>query len=72
MNLFDLGGNFMKYYVTHRISARYVVEVDAENIEEAKKEAEIKFSEADFGEAEDIDGTLIVIEDENGNYLYER
>ena len=30
----------MKYYVTYRIDARYVTEVEAENLEEAKKEAE--------------------------------
>lgn len=62
----------MKYYVTHKISARYIVGVDATDIEEARKKAEEEFSEADFGEASDIDGDIIIIEDENGNYVYEK
>ena len=62
----------MKYWVTHSVTARYVSEVDADNIEEAIKKADIEFSEADFGEAKDIDGNAIVVEDENGNYVWEK
>lgn len=62
----------MKYYVTYKIDARYIAEVEAENLEEAKKKAEDKFLDADFGEAEDIDGEAIIIEDENGDYIWEK
>ena len=62
----------MKYYVTYKIDARYVAEVEADSIEEAKEKAAADFCDADFGCATDIDGTDILIEDENGNYVWER
>ena len=62
----------MKYYVTYKIDARYIAEVEAENIEEAKKKAEGKFMDANFGEAEDIDGEAIIIEDNSGDYVWEK
>lgn len=62
----------MKYYVTFRINARYVAEVDADNIEDARKKAQEDYIDADFGKASDIDGEDIMVEDENGNYLWER
>lgn len=62
----------MKYYVTHKIEARYVVEVEADSIEEAKRESDKRFFDANFGEAVDIDGEAIVVEDEKGNYVWEK
>lgn len=62
----------MKYYVTYRIDARFVAEVEADSLEEARNKAEEKFSDADFGVAQDIDGEDIIVEDENGNYVWER
>ena len=62
----------MSYYVTYKINARYVVEVEAENIEEAKKEAESSFLDADFGEAQDINGEAIIIEDQHGDFVWEK
>ena len=62
----------MKYYVTYKIDARYIAEVEAENIEEAKQKAEDKFLDADFGNAEDIDGEAIIVEDDNGDYVWEK
>ena len=64
--------NKTKFYVTFKIDARYVAEVEASNVEEAKKKASEAFSDADFGAAEDIDGEVIVVEDENGNYVWEK
>ena len=55
----------MKYYVTYKIDARYIVEVEAESVEEAKTKAEGKFLDAKFGEAEDIDGEAIIVEDKD-------
>ena len=37
-----------------------------------KKKAEDKYLGADFGLAEDIDGEAIIIEDENGDYVWEK
>lgn len=62
----------MKYYVTYRINARYVAEVDADNLDEAKVKACDKYIDADFGDSSDIDGEIVVIEDENGNYVWEK
>ena len=61
-----------KYYVKFKVEARYVVEVEADNIKQAKEEAEYQFFDADFGEAEDIDGEIINVEDEEGNFLFEQ
>lgn len=62
----------MTYYVTFKIDARYVVAVDADNVQDALRDAQDRFSDADFGEAEWIDGEAIMAEDENGNYVFER
>ena len=60
-----------KYWVTYKVEARYIAEVEADDIEEAKKKAESEYFDADFGVAEDIDGEPIIIEDEAGNYVWE-
>lgn len=62
----------MTYYVTYRIDARYIAEVEADSLEEAKIMAEDEFYNADFGHAEDIEAEQVCIEDENGNFLWER
>lgn len=62
----------MKYYVTYAIAARFVAEVEADNLELAKKEAQNQYWDADFGVAADIDGEQIIVEDENGNYIWEK
>lgn len=62
----------MKYYVTYKINARYVAEVEANNLEEAMGKAEEEYIDADFGVTEAIDGEQIIVEDENGNYIWER
>lgn len=59
------------YYVTFAIDARYVAEVHAENAKEAKELAEEEFMDADFGDARDIDANPIIVEDQNGNFVWE-
>lgn len=61
-----------KYFVTYRVDARYVVEVDAENAEEAIAAGNAAFSAANFGEAEDIDGYAVNVQDADGNFLWEK
>lgn len=60
-----------KYYVTYHVDASYTAEVEAGSIKEALAKADRDFSEADFGEAEDIDGSAKTVEDEGGNYVWE-
>lgn len=62
----------MKYMVVFKIDARYYAEVDVDNLDEAKEIATEKYYDAHFGEAEDIDGELINIIDEEDNLVYER
>ena len=61
----------MKYYVTYKIEARYVAEVDADDVDEARDKAIDKYMNTDFGEACDIEAEPIIVEDENGNYVWE-
>lgn len=65
------GDLIMKYYVTYKVEARYIAEVEADNIEEAKEKADSEFFDANFGVAEDINGESIIVEDEDGNYVWE-
>ena len=60
------------YFVTYKVEARFIAEVDAENLEEALKSAEGCFQNATFGEAEDIEGEAIIVEDWNGNFIWEK
>lgn len=60
------------YYVTMKVEGRFVAEVFAKNgVSEAKELAVEKYTEADFGPLEDIDGDCIKVEDADGNYLWE-
>ena len=61
----------MTYYITFKIDARYVAEVEANSAEEARDMAIDEYIDADFGEARDIDAEPIIVEDENGNYVWE-
>ena len=62
----------MKHYVTYEITAKYVAEVEADNTDDAIALANKKFSEADFGEASDIDGEAIIVENENNDTVWEK
>lgn len=57
----------MIYHVTYSIDARYTTVVEADNIEEAKKQADYDLSRALFGDAEDISTEMCSIEDDDGN-----
>lgn len=62
----------MTYYVSYKIDARYIAEVEANSLEEAMQKAEENYIDADFGAAQDIDGEPIIVEDESGNFVWER
>ena len=61
----------MKYYVEYSFRARYTAEVEADNLEEAMEKAEMEYYDADFGAAEDIDGDVIFVENEDGERIWE-
>lgn len=61
-----------KYYVSYQIDARYVAEVEADSLDEAIRRSKEKFCDADFGEASDIDGNPVTVEDADGNFIRER
>ena len=60
------------FYITYKIEARFIAAVDAESLEEAMEAAEGRYHDADFGEAEDIEGEPIIAEDEDGNFVWEK
>ena len=62
----------MKYYVTYKIDARYIAEVEADNLEEAMEKGRYEYYDADFGAARDIDAEAIMVEDEYGNFVFEK
>jgi hypothetical protein len=67
-----LGEEFNTYYVHFKVESRYVVAVKAKSLDEAKEKGEYEFSGADFGVSEDIDGEIVSVENEDGDYLYEK
>ena len=63
----------MKYYVTYKVEARYIAEVEADSLEEAMKKAESEYLDADFGAIDEVvDGEAIIVEDADGNYVWEK
>lgn len=63
-----------KIFVTMTVTAQYTFEEevsDNDSIEDMLSKANERFFEADFGDAEDIDGEVVTIEDEKGNCIYE-
>ncbi len=62
----------MKYYVTWSIVGRYIAEVEAEDEREAREKSLEKFWGASFGELKDIDGYPVIVEDERGDFVWEK
>lgn len=62
-----------KFWVTYRVDARFVAEVEVDDIASALEAAQSEYIDADFGVLSDIiESKPIIIEDENGNYIWER
>lgn len=60
-----------EYYVTMKVKDRFITKVLAETIKESKELAISEYENADFGKLEDIDGDCIIVEDADGNYVWE-
>ena len=61
-----------EFYVTFRIDGRFVASVKAKTEKEARDKAEEVYYSSDFGVLHDIEGEPIIIEDENGNFVWEK
>ncbi len=61
----------MKYYINFKVSAYYIAEVEADDIAKAIEIGKKEYSEADFGEAVEIDGHIMSVEDNRGRVIYE-
>lgn len=61
----------MKYTVGFKVDARYFMDIEAENVEEALEIAQCEITDVDFGEAEDIDCDPVWVDDEDGNEVWE-
>jgi len=63
------------YYVAMKIEARYYVDVEANDVEEAKRIAKSRFANAandEILQMDFVDSEVISAEDEEGNYVYEK
>ena len=60
----------MKYSIAMQVRGCYIVDVEAENVEEAKAKAENAWAEADFGELSDIESQAYKATDESDNEYY--
>lgn len=56
----------MKYYITLVVDGRAVIEVDADNIDNAVDKAKTEFHDFDIGDLECINAYPANVEDENG------
>lgn len=60
------------YWVTIKVDGRYITQVTATSTDEAKGLAESKFADADLGPLEVVGSECIIIEDANGNFVWEK
>lgn len=59
-----------KYKVTMKVEGFFEVEVDAENVDQARRTAIDKYYAADFGQLKDPDSKIVVVEDEDNIWHY--
>ncbi len=64
--------DYAEYFVTFKCDCRYTVPVKASSLDEAKQLAQSEFESANFGTMEFVDSDIIMIEDANGDYVYEK
>lgn len=61
----------MRYYVTMQIEGRYTACVDADSVDDARAEAFLDYCDADFGDLEIVHREDIIVENENGDFVWE-
>ncbi len=62
----------MKYYVSFAVDGRYVAEVEADNLRDAKFKAMDNVGDTDFGELRNVEAEMVVVEDESGAYVWQK
>lgn len=69
-NGIDIHAELQEFEVVISVKGRFRTHVKAVSVEAAKKLGDYEFQEADFGALEDCDGTIVHVEDANGEYHY--
>ena len=59
-----------KYKVTMKVEGCFEVEVEAENVDQARRTAIDEYCDADFGQLKDPDAKIVVVEDEDDIWHY--
>ena len=59
-----------KYKVTMKVEGYFEAEVEAENVDQARRTAIDKYYGADFGQLKDSDAKIVVVEDEDNIWYY--
>ena len=59
-----------KYKVTMKVEGFFEVEVEAENVDQARRSAIDKYCDADFGQLKDPDAKIVTVEDEDNVWHY--
>lgn len=60
------------YWVTIKVDGRYVTQVMATSVDEAKGLAESRFADVNLDPLEVVGSECIIIEDDKGNYVWEK
>lgn len=60
------------YWVTIKVDGRYVTQVMATSVDEAKGLAESRFADVNLGPLEVVGSECIIIEDDKGNFVWEK
>lgn len=58
----------MKFEVTYVIYGSYSIEVEANNPDEAESKADLIWQEADFGDADEMDGRIYKVSSKGETY----
>lgn len=59
-----------KYRVAMKVEGYFNVEVEAENVEQARRNAIDAYCDADFGQLKDPDAKIVAVEDEDNIWHY--
>ena len=64
-------GELKKFFAKYSVSGRFFAATRGADLDGMLETADEEFTEADFGEAEDIDGVVVDIEDGEGRVIYD-
>ncbi len=64
-------GELKKFFAKYSVSGRFFAATRGADLDGLLETADEEFTEADFGEAEDIDGVVVDIENGEGHVIYD-